>query len=259
MQMVDVHSHAHVLEGVQGDWPAAMLVCGTRPDDWPVVSAWCRQRPGRYAAYGVHPWFADAYDAQAHKLLESRLMADPAAGVGEIGLHVVRGQDSLRAQRFCFVEQLRLGCAYQRSVSIHCVHAWGALLACLDQVPCGGARIMIHDFNGSLEIARELQARGIFLSFRIRSAYRRQPALVAGVDAACLLMESDAGGKPGEVLYDPAALCRAIHQMACWRGEDAEWLGALVYANGLRFLGSSDGGLRWGRGWGIDARHESRR
>ena len=238
MLFMDAHSHAHLLSGTANAWPDIMICCGTHAGDWPAVAAWCAEHPGAYAAYGVHPWYADACADALVEDLAQRLQADATAGVGEIGLHFAKAWANRAEQMACFAAQLQLGCTYGRTVSIHCVHAWGPLLTCLDAVAdLRQGRILVHDFSGSVEIAHELVGRGVFLSCRPSAQRSRLSQVVASVDRNYLLVERDAGGQPGEQVYDCRVLEDSLSQMAAWRGEPLEELRAVVCANGERVVG----------------------
>ena len=186
--------------------------------------------------YGLHPWFAAQYDQEALARLRERLAADSGAGVGEIGLHYGRSCTNRAQQEVCFREQLRLGYEWQRSIAIHCVGAWGLLLECLGAYDLTDSRLLVHAFGGSLEVARELVRRGVYLSLSPALDVSRQARLATELDGNYLLVESDAGGQPRADSYDRGVLVRRIEQLAHWRGETPDAVAAQVYANSLRFL-----------------------
>ena len=238
MQWFDAHVHAHRLAGTDSSWwPDRLLCCGTQLGDWDAVGAWCRAHPGAVAAYGMHPWHADQWNDAVLADLEQRLQADATAGVGEIGLHYAKPYENRAAQEACFMAQLKLGCDYGRTISMHCVRAWGGLLACLDGTDgLGRCRVLVHDYSGSAEVARELVARGVFLSCRPSSARAKLAAVVRTIDPRFLLVETDAGGKADAEIYEVKMLEDALAQLAAWRGDSVETLRAVVWENGERFL-----------------------
>ncbi|MFU8780670.1 MAG: TatD family hydrolase [Kiritimatiellia bacterium] len=237
MSFVDMHSHAHRLSQPGRCWPAQLVCCGTQPADWEVVAAWSRQHVGALPGYGIHPWFVDACGEDALSVLEQRLRADTSAGVGEIGLHFTKAHPNRVQQRWYFTAQLQLGVSLGRWISIHCVHAWGALLRSLDEAGCADARVMVHDFYGRVEVARALMDRGVYLSLRWREDRPRLAELVSKLDARFLLVESDAGGCAVDTAYDGGILSDTIRRIALCRGEEPEALAEVVYANSLRVLG----------------------
>jgi TatD DNase family protein len=238
MPVIDMHTHVHRLLREGQAWPAYLVCCGTRPEDWDAVSSWCRDRAGVVPAYGIHPWFAERGTSEVLARLEKRLQGDSRACVGEIGLHYTKSFRNDAEQRALFHRQLELGISLERCISIHCVHAWGDLLASLDRFPLRGARLVVHDFYGSLEVAHALIRRGVYLSFGMRPDRPRQAALLAALPLEFLLVESDAGGGDEETAYDGRLLQHTIERMARLRGVDAGVLSEILYANGLRVLGA---------------------
>lgn len=142
--------------------------------------------------FGLHPWFAPAKKSanmtppvvnrsccspqgsmpqwrdsstasltysmeEALEELESHLLLNPNAFVGEIGLDKLRGPPQ-EIQVEAFLAQVRLAAKYCRPVSIHCVRHYGLLLELLqsltaEEVP---PAFILHGFTGSHSIAKSL-------------------------------------------------------------------------------------------------------
>ena len=81
----------------------------------------CEPRAGAPGAddvifYGAHPWHLEDFDAAA---LRARLAANPAAGVGEIGLDRLKDRDISPRMRAVFAAQLALAAELRRPVVLH--------------------------------------------------------------------------------------------------------------------------------------------
>ena len=100
-------AHAHLPASAADDAAvrlpagARVLLNATRPGDFPRVAALAEKFPAAVVpAFGVHPWFADEWNAEAAKLLRRRLSDAPdAAAVGEIGLDRCRGNAPAQEKR----------------------------------------------------------------------------------------------------------------------------------------------------------------
>jgi TatD DNase family protein len=143
------------------------LLCnGIAPTDWPRVLDLASCHDSVVPFVGLHPWHVEQAPGHWQSELESILKSHPA-GVGEIGLDFAKSIDRDR-QLQTFEIQLELAVKYQRPVSIHAVRAWAPLTACLRRASLP-APFMVHAFNGSPEIARELTALGGYVSLNALS------------------------------------------------------------------------------------------
>ena len=144
--------------------------CATHSGDWGGVTAVSKKFTGFVRPfYGVHPWWIDAGSAFEINALKKVLEDDLVAGVGEIGLDFSQGKPDRDQQIEVFEEQLNLARDLMRPVSIHCVRAWGPLIAVLKSIvplPAGG---IVHAFGGSIEVMRELLGVGLGISISGRS------------------------------------------------------------------------------------------
>lgn len=165
-------------------------------------------------ALGVHPF--DAYipvDEALHTLEDevSRKKASPLfAAVGEIGLDFRKNvladiaeragitPDEAKARQIdLFVRQLSLARRLDLPVSVHAVHAAGALLTALESVP--DVRGVIHAYNGSLETARRLAGLGFKLGFGgalARPNAQKLRDLLAALKATDWVLETDCPWMP---------------------------------------------------------------
>ena len=76
--------------------------------------------------FGVHPW--DAADVSFLPSLRAQLLANPAAGVGEIGLDRLKSRDISPRMREVFEAQLALALELGRPVVLHGAKCWGQVV-----------------------------------------------------------------------------------------------------------------------------------
>ena len=201
MTLIDTHCHLQAsifaldreqvferarLAGVQG-----FLCCGTEPLDWEDVAQLSHEQRGVVPAYGIHPWYIPEDPASAFSALEQRLVQEPKAWVGEIGLDRTFGPP-LERQEAVFEPQLALASRHHRPVSLHCRRTWDRLLVFLKRWPVPA---VLHSFSGSEAVARQLLDRGdCWFSFSgslTRGRNTRLPALLKYLPREQVLIETD--------------------------------------------------------------------
>jgi TatD DNase family protein len=208
-----------------------LVCCGTREQDWDRVLDLARDHAGIVPMLGLHPWYVAAAPGWLDRL-RSRLNS-ARAGLGECGLDFAPGRPERALQEAAFTAQLALARDLDRPLAIHCVRAWGRLLALLRQIGLPRAGAMVHGFSGSREVAAELQGLGVHLSF----SGPGRPGVLAAVAAEWLLLETDAPFGPGPS-HEPADLALLLPAAAAARGGAASALAAQVQSNGQRLFGS---------------------
>ena len=113
---------------------------------------------------GIHPWHLSE-DNQEEQLKFVREVAGDKnlIAIGEAGFDRLRGP-SFGLQRKIFEDQVRLAEGCNKPVVIHCVKAWDELLAAHKKLR---PRLpwLVHGFRGRKELADQLIARGMYLSF----------------------------------------------------------------------------------------------
>ena len=103
-----------------------MIVNGISEEDWDLI----RDLSGRHRfvtpSYGLHPWYLIKKQTGWEDRLEQRLIADPKAHVGEVGLDL--WMPDLPAQTEILRHSLEIAERNQGAITIHCLHAWEDLL-----------------------------------------------------------------------------------------------------------------------------------
>lgn len=266
MRIYDAHMHlqepelAGLRDEIDAEWSRLGLVKavvnGTCEADWPVVKALAAEDSRVLPSYGLHPWYVDARSADWVETLESRLGAARSA-IGEIGIdHGVPGRDDA-IQEEVFLRQLDLGYRLDRTVSIHCVKAWGRLEVLLraqrDRLPDPG--FLLHAYGGSAEMVPGFADLGAYFSFSAYAAHprsgKRQKALevipedrlLIETDAPALLPPPDRIVRPavdqqsGRPINHPANIEGAYRYVAEFLGVPIDVLAERVEQNFVRLFG----------------------
>ena len=171
-------SHSHLQSGKFGR-PAGEMVAdmkdagitgcvvnATREDDWEAVAALAREFPGHvFPAYGIHPWHADAAAEGWEERLRKRLLSDPVASVGEVGVDGWAKSPGMEVQLPVFIKQAELAAETGRVMTVHCLKAWEKLFEAMDRAAAWPEKFLMHSFGGSLEVAERLLKKGAWFSF----------------------------------------------------------------------------------------------
>jgi len=149
--------------------------------------------------------------------LQQLLLQAPNAHVGETGLHKPGAGcgtlGTLGVQRQLLSLHLALAQGLQRSVTVHCVKAFGALADELQAAAAAaegatvmagtefplGVPIVCHSFSGSSEVTRRLQRLGAYFSISgsvSNPAFKAVRAAAVHVPLHRLLLESDCPDQP---------------------------------------------------------------
>ena len=279
--LCDAHNH------LQDDWLAphldaiateaarlgieAMVVNGTAESDWPRVAALAARFAFVRPSYGLHPWDVAGRSPQWLATLRARLVAEPRAAVGEIGIdrwilesapagYFPAGSPPpapLAEQIACFLPQLALAVELDRSASIHCLQAWGQLDELLRTRPLPRRGFLLHAYGGAAEMVPGFAQLGAYFSFNgsfLAEKKTRQRAAFRAVPMDRLLVETDAPAMPPpspwlthplppspesdrKTVNHPANLAATYRGLAQLRGMPAPELTAQVAANFARLFG----------------------
>jgi len=230
---------------------------------------WC------YAAVGIHPDRASDYagirgdDAKKRRMAEERLEADldkirkmaadpKAVAIGEIGLDYYYGTDDREEQQELFRRQIRLANELKMPIMIHSRDAHRLTMdilieegafseerkAWFPKRPAPDARVQMHCFSGSPELALEYVKLGATISLGGPVTFKngKKAAEVARqVPIEFLLSETDAPymapeplrGRPNKSPY----IEHIVRRMAVLKGMDYEEAALILWENGRRFFG----------------------
>lgn len=244
LKLFDSHCHlddaafaadrSEVLQRAHQAGVLQMVVPAYSAPYWARLQSLCASGPDLHPAYGIHPGFVTEDADRDLRRLEAYL--PEAVAIGEIGLDRWPGAPDLALQQRFLTQQLAMAQAAGLPVILHARHAVEDVLLTLRRFP--GVRGVVHSFAGSDVQARQLIGLGFLLGFGGAVTYpraRRLRALVSGLPATAILLETDAPyqplwGHPGE-RNEPALLAEILNTVAGLRGESARDLAAITTAN----------------------------
>ena len=232
--LVDTHCHldfdsfsprlADTLEAARLAGVKRFVVPGVHPGNWGRIAAIAKGNDGVFAAFGIHPMYADLADGLALQQLTH--LAVNAVAIGEIGLDPLYPVPP-EVQERAFIVQLRLAVSRGLPVLIHCRRSFQRVYQIMKEekaVEIGG---IMHAFSGSVEMAREFIGLGfaIAISGTVTWDKARRPAKLAReLPLESLVLETDAPdltpqcyrGEPNQ----PAYLAEVLQSVSWLRDED---------------------------------------
>lgn len=118
-----------------------------------------------FYSVGLHPWYISTPEENnnALQILEEALEFDHVIFVGEAGLDKLANTDFKEQQRV-FEAQAYIAEEFQCPLVIHCVKAFNEVVELHKKMNPAMPWIM-HAYNGSLEITKQLANSNIFFSF----------------------------------------------------------------------------------------------
>ncbi len=277
--LCDAHNHlqddwlAPHLDSIAGECDrlglGAMVVNGTAEADWPRVAALAERFAFVRPSYGLHPWDVAGRSPAWLATLRDRLVAEPRAAVGEIGIdrwilesapagYFPAGSPPpapLAEQTECFLAQLALAVDLDRPASIHCLQAWGQLDELLRSRPLPRRGFLLHAYGGPAEMVPGFAKLGAYFSFNgsfLAERKTRQRAAFRAVPAERLLIETDAPAMPppapwlthplppspeGKPVNHPANLAATYRGLAQLRGVPEAELTAQITESFARLFG----------------------
>ncbi|MBL9217681.1 MAG: TatD family hydrolase [Opitutaceae bacterium] len=277
MNLYDAHQHFHfdqltphramIARDLASIGLRQAVVNGTNEEEWPVVAALAREYRWIVPSFGLHPWDAGNRSPDWLARLRTALAADPAAGVGEIGLDrwllELKPEDPrvaglrvapLEEQREVFAAQLALATELNRAASIHCVQAWGALHDVLKKAARPARGFLLHGYAGPLEMVKNFADLGAYFSFNIQLLEPRHASRLntfRHIPTKRLLVETDAPTKPpagtrnrfplplaadGSPVNHPANIAVAYAALAELRGVPLDLLAPQIEQNFRRLF-----------------------
>ena len=137
------------------------------PEDIAIVNTIIREEcdlsmPAQWCSAGIHPWYIYNVDKQI-SCLESVASSSAIVAIGEAGLDKLV-KTPLDIQKNVFLRQAVLAEKLKKPLIIHCVKAWGELIA-IRKIVKPHIPWIIHGFRGNGELAQQLILQGFYLSF----------------------------------------------------------------------------------------------
>jgi TatD DNase family protein len=209
MPLIDTHCHLNMPP--LGADPTAVLARARDRDVTRVIvpaydqASWAAvvkltERPGVFAALGIHPWVAgEGADAPPGGQSQALAEAISAAGsslvaIGEIGLDTKIEDAHLPRQLDLLNTQLNLAADLDLPVILHCRGAFEELLSAINRHG-GKLRGVLHAFSRSTEVAHQFIKAGMHLGLggavtRPNARRVRKAAVAIGLES--IVLETDA-------------------------------------------------------------------
>jgi TatD DNase family protein len=159
----------------------------------------------RTCTFGIHPWHLD--NDIIDILIDSvRILASSPnlIAIGEAGFDKLRGPD-IYIQTKAFEAQVIIAEEIRKPVFIHCVRAWDELLQAHKRLK---PRMpwLIHGFRGNVELAIQLLAKGMYLSFWFDFVIRPESSkLLRSMPKERIFLETDGADVDIRTIYDKVA------------------------------------------------------
>jgi TatD DNase family protein len=226
-----------------------LLTVGTSVDSSRRAVALAGQHHDVFAAVAIHPHDAADATPEALDVLAALARHPRVVAVGETGLDYYRNFAPREVQQRAFRAHLALARALDLAVIVHNRDAHADVLRILhEEAP---ARVVMHCFSGSLEIARACLDRGYYIGLggplTYRSA-RRAVEVAAFVPPDRLLLETDAPYLPPEPhrgrRNEPAYLPLIAKAAAAARGVSAGTVAEISTANARAAFGVAHAAAR---------------
>ena len=185
------------------------------------------------AFYGVHPWDYAKWDGGVG--LRASLVADPSAGVGEIGLDRMKERNIPQGMRDVFSSQLEIAAEFKRPVVLHGAKCWGEVVKACMPYKAKIPSFLFHGFSRSGGLLRDIEDLNGFIS--VGPAVLNDHAvnyreLVKSIPDKMILVESDATAENAD---EQPSVVEIAHKTAELRGMDFESFAALVENNAARY------------------------
>jgi len=207
MQLVDAHCHLQssvfqssideVIARAQKAGIIALINCATSRHDWESCRKLKKIFPECHFALGIHPWYIEHGDEQfLSSLVDSEF--EGAVAIGEAGLDKKFTGTDLAVQIQIFRIQLGIARDKDLPVNLHCIGAFSELIAELKKIPSSRGGI-IHNFNGSSELAADIMRHGLSFSLGGILTYRdsaRRAKLLKRIWPDHFLLETDSPDIP---------------------------------------------------------------
>jgi TatD DNase family protein len=163
-------------------------------------------KEGIVYTFGIHPWFLseDNFSNQMEKV-RMYVRHENVAATGEAGFDKLKGP-SIELQTMAFDEQVKIAEEYSRPVYIHCVKAWGDLLAAHRRLK-PSRPWLVHGFRGKKDLALQLLSRGMYISFWFEFVLRPESReLIRNLPSDRIFLETDGSGEDISEIYKKVAV-----------------------------------------------------
>jgi TatD DNase family protein len=208
MRLIDAHCHLESeeypsgpgleIEAARRAGVVKLITASTVPAQWDRSLALSAQFPEVECALGIHPWYIEPeYESDLDRLAGAARQG--AVAIGEIGLDRRVVEPPTAVQRRFFEAQLAVAKDLDLPVVVHCRAAFNELIESLKRIGAPKSGGVLHNFSGSLELARDLERFGFVFSFGGVLTYRnslKKRDLIRGMYPHAVVLETDSPDIP---------------------------------------------------------------
>ena len=190
MNILDIHTH-HLKENV------SQYIYSCMPSSF-------SPREGGYYSVGIHPWNINSATESEYGCLKKIASHPQVIAIGEAGLDKMIPID-LSIQEEIFRWQIELSETLGKPLIIHSVKTSNEIIQ-LKKEFCPKSPWIIHGFRGKKELADQLTAQNIYLSF----GERYQESAIKSIPLNRLLLETDESEKEILLIYKSVAQIHSL-------------------------------------------------
>ena len=190
MNILDIHTH-HLKENV------SQYIYSCMPSAF-------SPREGGYYSVGIHPWNINSTTESEYECLKKIASHPQVIAIGEAGLDKMIPID-LSIQKELFKLHLELSETLGKPLIIHSVRTSNEIIQ-LKKEFCPKSPWIIHGFRGKKELADQLTAQNIYLSF----GERYQESAIKSIPLNRLLLETDESEKEILLIYKSVAQIHSL-------------------------------------------------
>lgn len=164
VRMIDMHAHFFCIEREESvaeelrlrlaDGLRTFISCGT-PEEWEKTKG-LRSREEVYVSFGIHPWYADRYDAEEYTELFQ--MCD---AIGEIGMDNVWCEVPHEIQRRQLEQQLDMAASLGKAVILHTKGREKEIVQMIRDFP---NPVCVHWYSGDIDTFEQFLELGCYFT-----------------------------------------------------------------------------------------------
>lgn len=159
-----------------------------------------------YYSMGIHPWFIESSKLDKElKKIDTHIEVGSFFAIGECGLDKACNTD-FKLQLIAFEKQIALSEKYQKPLVLHIVKAFNDLIRL--RLESNAKQVwIVHGFNGSPQLAKQLSNLGIYISFGfyLGKSISKASKSIAAIPLSHIFHETDASGLSIKEIYSLAS------------------------------------------------------
>jgi len=236
-----VEDRYDLIDDAENKGVEAFIVPAVTADKFSQVMELSSNYASVYGALGLHPYYINQHTAEDLEKLSVALSHKNVIGVGECGLDFYLKELDQNKQKLVYEAQVVLAKHYNLPLILHVRGAVDAVFQVLKKHDYFNA--VMHSFNGSIEQAKQIIEKGVFLGFgpaACNPKATKLKSLLEFVPAESMLLETDA---PDQPFYDkqgernlPVDLLRVNQEIAKIKQMDSIELAQQTTSNATRLF-----------------------